>query len=57
MGSEMCIRDSTYIGELDRYTKNVLSRCVFYHLANSDEQKLCEGKGLRVVTPGETFKL
>tara|TARA_Y100000310_G_C20689199_1_gene821100 strand:+ start:2730 stop:3446 length:717 start_codon:yes stop_codon:yes gene_type:complete len=47
----------TYIGELDRYTNNVLSRCIFYHLANSDEQKLCEDKGLRVVRPGDTFKL
>tara|TARA_B100000700_G_scaffold330947_1_gene460215 strand:+ start:1070 stop:1786 length:717 start_codon:yes stop_codon:yes gene_type:complete len=47
----------TYIGELNRYTSNVLSRCVFYHLANRDDQRECESRGLRVVRQSDTFEI
>lgn len=47
----------TYIGELNAYTDNVLSRCVFYHLANDADRRKCEKKGLKVVSDGETFTL
>lgn len=47
----------THFGELCAYTDNILSRCVFYHLSGTEDIRLCEEKGLRVVKPNEKFNL
>lgn len=47
----------THINELDCYTENVLSRCVFYHLSNKDAVDECKRRGLNVVSPNSTFTL
>lgn len=47
----------TWIEELHAYTENVLSRCVFYHLANPGDVQRCKDKGLRVVETTGFFTL
>lgn len=47
----------TFVDELTCYTKNVLSRCWFYHLSNADDVQQCEERGFNVVKPNQTFTL
>lgn len=46
----------THIDELPQYTKNVLSRCYFYHLSSEKDHLICAEKGLKLVKPGDSFR-
>lgn len=47
----------TYIEELQQYSENIRSRCVFYHLNNKESVDLCKEKGLKVAQPDEEYIL
>ncbi len=47
----------TFFEELSSYTKNVLSRCVFYHLSNQEQVENCKSNGLAVAEQKVVYSL